>query len=61
MVWIRSMHGENMAKANMTWSPRGRQRRGRPEVGKGSQEGYEAEECHIWRRGQQATTATYNQ
>ena len=34
MAWIRSMHGENMAAAK-TWSARGRQRRGRPEVGKG--------------------------
>jgi hypothetical protein len=61
MVWIGSTHGENMAEANTTRSPRGRLRRGRPEEGKGSQEGYEAEEFHIWRRSQQATTATYNQ
>jgi hypothetical protein len=31
----------------MRWSPGGRRRRGRPEVGKGSGQGYEAEECNM--------------
>jgi hypothetical protein len=43
----------------MTWPPGGRWRRFA--VGKGSWQGYEAEEFNIWRRSKLATIATDNQ